>query len=91
MGKDSICYYMYNIFTKKARFLLTKSLKKSINIPIGGVAQLVERWNHNPCVGGSIPSSATKFFSHPFEQSKGFFMEKDKNTQEMTYKAELNH
>ena len=61
MGKDSICYYMYNIFTKKARFLLTKSLKKSINIPIGGVAQLVERWNHNPCVGGSIPSSATRF------------------------------
>ena len=26
----------------------------------GGVAQLVEQWNHNPWVGGSSPSSATK-------------------------------
>ena len=22
---------------------------------------MVVRWNHNPCVGGSIPSSATTF------------------------------
>ena len=27
---------------------------------LGGIAQLVERRNHNPCVGGSNPSSATK-------------------------------
>src|SRR5262249_43187012 len=27
--------------------------------PRGGVAQLVERRNHNPCVGGSNPSTAT--------------------------------
>ncbi len=26
----------------------------------GGVAQLVEQWNHNPWVGGSSPSSATR-------------------------------
>ena len=26
----------------------------------GGVAQLVEQRNHNPCVGGSSPSSATR-------------------------------
>ncbi len=25
----------------------------------GGVAQSVEQRDHNPCVGGSIPSSAT--------------------------------
>ncbi len=26
---------------------------------IGSVAQLVEQWTENPCVGGSIPSRAT--------------------------------
>jgi hypothetical protein len=25
----------------------------------GGVAQGLEQWNHNPCVGGSIPPLAT--------------------------------
>src|SRR5262245_37035187 len=29
--------------------------------PWGGVAQLVEQGNHNPCVGGSNPSAATTF------------------------------
>lgn len=29
-------------------------------INYGGVAQLVEQRDHNPRVGGSIPSSATK-------------------------------
>jgi hypothetical protein len=27
---------------------------------IGQVAQLVEQWTENPCVGGSIPSLSTK-------------------------------
>ena len=27
--------------------------------PIGDVAQLVEQWIENPCVGGSIPSITT--------------------------------
>ena len=26
----------------------------------GGVAQLVEQWNHNPFVAGSSPAAATK-------------------------------
>jgi hypothetical protein len=27
---------------------------------VGDVAQLVEQWTENPCVGGSIPSITTK-------------------------------
>ena len=29
----------------------------------GQVAQLVEQWTENPCVGGSIPSLSTKVTS----------------------------
>jgi hypothetical protein len=29
----------------------------------GLVAQSVEQWTENPCVGGSIPSQATMFFT----------------------------
>ena len=32
----------------------------SVLILCGGIAQLVEQWNHNPWVGGSSPSAATK-------------------------------
>ncbi len=32
----------------------------------GSVAQLVEQWTENPCVGGSIPSRATIFNKTPF-------------------------
>ena len=38
--------------------------------PIGDVAQLVEQWIENPCVGGSIPSITTQ---KPFGIPKGFF------------------
>src|SRR5262249_48375659 len=31
----------------------------------GGVAQLVEQGNHNPCVGGSNPSAATNLIPGP--------------------------
>ena len=36
------------------------------NFPIidGGVAQGLEQWNHNPCVGGSIPPLATNNFPY---------------------------
>ena len=33
---------------------------EAVNL-IGSVAQLVEQWTENPCVGGSIPSWATIF------------------------------
>lgn len=39
--------------------------------PIGDVAQLVEQWIENPCVGGSIPSITTQ---KPFGTPRGFFM-----------------
>ncbi len=32
-----------------------RSLVEAVNL-IGSVAQLVEQWTENPCVGGSIPS-----------------------------------
>ncbi len=32
-----------------------RSLVEAVN-HIGSVAQLVEQWTENPCVGGSIPS-----------------------------------
>ena len=32
----------------------------------GQVAQLVEQWTENPCVGGSIPSLSTKRVSDEF-------------------------
>ncbi len=35
-----------------------RSLVEAVN-HIGSVAQLVEQWTENPCVGGSIPSRAT--------------------------------
>ena len=35
-----------------------RSLAEAENY-IGSVAQLVEQWTENPCVGGSIPSRAT--------------------------------
>ena len=38
--------------------------------PIGDVAQLVEQWIENPCVGGSIPSITTR---KPFGTPRGFF------------------
>ena len=38
----------------------TKMSKKKIIA--GFVAQSVEQWTENPCVGGSIPSKATIFF-----------------------------
>ena len=47
-------------FSKLQSFLLTFAFFDSITaLFFGGIAQMVERWNHNPCVGGSIPSSAT--------------------------------
>ena len=39
--------------------------------PIGDVAQLVEQWIENPCVGGSIPSITTR---KPFGLPRGFFV-----------------
>jgi hypothetical protein len=42
---------------KKDLKLFLKSF--TININLGGVAQSVEQRDHNPRVGGSIPSSAT--------------------------------
>jgi hypothetical protein len=30
-----------------------------LDLKCGGIAQLVEQWNHNPWVGGSSPSAAT--------------------------------
>jgi hypothetical protein len=39
--------------------------------PIGDVAQLVEQWIENPCVGGSIPSITTQ---KPFGTPRGFFL-----------------
>ena len=42
------------------------------HVSSGGVAQLVEQWNHNPLAGGSSPSAATtynkrrRFVSTPF-------------------------
>lgn len=39
--------------------------------PIGDVAQLVEQWIENPCVGGSIPSITTQ---KPFGSPGGFFV-----------------
>jgi hypothetical protein len=32
--------------------------------PIGDVAQLVEQWIENPCVGGSIPSITTTYIGN---------------------------
>ena len=31
------------------------------HVSSGGVAQLVEQWNHNPLAGGSSPSAATTY------------------------------
>ncbi len=39
--------------------------------PIGDVAQLVEQWTENPCVGGSIPSITTQ---KPFGTPRGFLL-----------------
>ena len=61
---------VYNIFQKNARFLLTSSKNTGINKNgYGEVAQMVEQRNHNPCVGGSIPSFATSYKNSP----KGLF------------------
>lgn len=54
-----------NFFSNAKNFLLTKA---NINIIKyfefdGGLAQSVERRNHNPCVVGSNPSPATIFLS----------------------------
>jgi hypothetical protein len=32
------------------------------NFSFGGIAQLVEQRNHNPCVVGSSPAAATSFY-----------------------------
>ena len=37
-----------------------RSLVEAVNY-VGSVAQLVEQWTENPCVGGSIPSRATTY------------------------------
>lgn len=39
--------------------------------PIGDVAQLVEQWIENPCVGGSIPSITTQ---KPFGSPGAFLL-----------------
>lgn len=57
---------VYNIFLKIARFLLTFNFFKVISMSgYGEVAQMVEQRNHNPCVGGSIPSFATSYKKAP--------------------------
>ena len=59
---------VYNIFLKNARVLLTFNFFKSINaLGYGEVAQMVEQRNHNPCVGGSIPSFATSYKKAPMK------------------------
>jgi hypothetical protein len=40
--------------------------------PAGDVAQLVEQWIENPCVGGSIPSITTT--QKPFSLTEGLFL-----------------
>lgn len=55
---------------RKIRFLMEYRAGRSMGVvfhgetfyicvPNGGLAQLVEQWNHNPCVAGSSPAPAT--------------------------------
>jgi hypothetical protein len=52
-----------SIFDRVAGGLIPLSL---LNLSSGQVAQLVEQWTENPCVGGSIPSLTTIFSSTNF-------------------------
>ena len=47
------------VFTTKYRF---QGLEYSQRLE-GAVAQLVEQWTENPCVGGSIPPHTTQRFN----------------------------
>ena len=67
-----------NIYPYTLRGRRDKDFLKFLNIELkgrffGGVAQLgLEQRNHNPRVGGSSPSSATKFPSN-LNRLEGFF------------------
>ena len=54
----------------------------------GGLAQLVERWNHNPQVEGSSPPAATTLIIMPVQKTGFFYAQiQDIPTQKYFFKA----